>query len=255
MRHIPVVVDGYVAYDGLFAVIQRCWAHVLPKSEEAYITCKDPALQEVHKELYFRLCKMHRRAKKIAAATAHLGGADVHTCLELEKEVMRIVAAYGKDSFGTHLENAMPKLFTFLRHPDMPSTNNKTEQDVRDVVVMQRKFRQKFVTPKVFSVLMIFHSTCRKLNVIPSGMIERMIEPPGFDFMSCGLSVLDPKALPAPPDAGVEPDCTAGTSQCKEATESASEPDTNNPGPRQRRWPYHSTSWQPSQWRSRQCAI
>ena len=40
----------------------------------------------------------------------------------------------------------MPSLLTFLRHPGMPSTNNETEQDVRDAVAVQRKFRQKFVT-------------------------------------------------------------------------------------------------------------
>ena len=144
-----------------------------------------------------------------------------------------MVAAYGKDSFGTHPENAMPNLFTFLRYPGMPSTNNETEQDIRDAVVVQRKIRQKFVTPEgmqVFSIMMSFHSTCRKLNVIPSEMFERMIESPGFDFMSYGLSVLNPKALPAPADAGVERGCTAGTIQCQDATGSSSEPDPSHTG-------------------------
>ena len=146
LRHMPVVVDGYVVYDGLFAVIQRCWAHILLNSEEAYIRCDDPAAKEVRKELHHRLCNMHRRAKKIAADTAQSGGANVYTCLELEREVAGIVAAYGGAKFAGHLENAMAHLFTFLRHPGMPSTNNKTEQDIRDAVVIQRKFRQKFVT-------------------------------------------------------------------------------------------------------------
>ena len=144
-----------------------------------------------------------------------------------------MVAAYGKDSFGTHLENAMPNLFTFLRYPGMPSTNNETEQDIRDAVVVQHKIRQKFVTPEgmqVFSIMMSFHSTCRKLNVIPSEMFERMIESPGFDFVSYGLSVLNPKALPAPADAGVERGCTAGTIQCQDATGSSSEPDPSHTG-------------------------
>ena len=208
LRHMPVVVDGYAVYKGLFNVIQRCWAHVLLKSEEAYIRCKDPAAKEVHKELYHRLCNIHRRAKKIAESTAHLGGANTHTCLELEKEVAGIVAAYGGDSFATHLENAMVYLFTFLRHPGMPSTNNKTEQDIRDAVVIQRKFRQKFVTAEgmqVFSILMSFHRTCHKLNTIPSEMFGRIFKSPDFDFMSYGLSILK-KALPAPSsDEGVEP--------------------------------------------------
>ena len=125
----------------------------------------------------------------------------------------------------------MSSLLTFLRHSGMPSTNNETEQDVRDAVVVQRKFRQKFVTAegmRVFSVLTSFNA-CRKLNVIPSETFGRMVESPGFDFMSYGLSVLNPKALPAPPDAGVGRGCMAGPAQCKDATESSSEPDPNHP--------------------------
>ena len=84
----------------------------------------------------------------------------------------------------------------------MPSTNHTTEQDVRDAVVMQRKFRQKFAARegmKVFSVLMSFHSTCRKLKVAPGMMFERMVESPGFDLISYELSVVCPKALPPTP--------------------------------------------------------
>ena len=119
---MPVVVDGYVVYDGLFAVMQRCRAHVLLNSEEAYIRCDDPAAKEVRKELHHRLCNIHRRAKGIAENTAQSGGANVHTCLELEREVAGIVAAYGEVKFAGHLENAMAHLFTFLRHPGMPPT-------------------------------------------------------------------------------------------------------------------------------------
>ena len=206
LRHMPVVVDGYVVYDHIFAVIQRCWAHILLKAEEAYIRCKDQSLKEVYKELHHRLANMHRRAKKIAKATAPAGGADIRTCLDLEREVLCMAAAYGDHGFATHLHNAAPHLFTFLRYPGMPSTNNLTEQDVRDAVVMQRKFRQKFVARegmKVFSVLMSFHSTCRKLTVAPGMMFERMVESPGFDPISYGLSVVCPKALPPPPGYGL----------------------------------------------------
>ena len=203
LRHMPVVVDGYVVYDNIFAVMQRCWAHVLLKAEEAYSRCRDQALKEVYKGLYHRLANMHRKAKKIANATAPAGGADIRTCLDLEREVLCMTAAYGEDGYATHLCNAAPHLFTFLRYPGMPSTNNPTEQDVRDAVVMQCKFRQKFVARegmKVFSVLMIFHSTCRKLEVAPGAMFERMVESPGFDPISYGLSVVCPKALPPPPE-------------------------------------------------------
>lgn len=87
----------------------------------------------------------------------------------------------------------------------MPSTNNDTERDIRDAVVVQRRFRHKFAKPegmRVFSILMSFHSTCRKLGVVPRIMFERMAESPGFDVVSYGLSALNPPALPAPPSTG-----------------------------------------------------
>lgn len=205
LRHMPVVVDGYAVYYSLFDVIQRCWAHILLKAEEVHIRCKDPAQSAVYMKLYHRLCNIHRRAKGIAGATLYSGGADARTCLDLEREVAGIAAAYGDGDFATHLNNALPNLFTFLRHPGMPSTNNDTERDIRDAVVMQRRFRHKFARPegmRVFSVLMSFHSTCRKLGVVPRIMFERMFESPGFDMVSYGLSALNPPALPAPPSTG-----------------------------------------------------
>ena len=208
---MPVVVDGYVVYDGIFAIIQRCWAHILLKAEEVYIRCKDRSFQQVYRDLYHRLCNIHRKAKKIAADTAHLGGADAQTCQDLQTEVECVMAAYGDIKYATHLRNALPHLFTFLLYPGMPSTNNGTERDIRDAVVMQRRFRHKFFSPegmRVFSILMSFSKTCQKMNLVPSEMLECIIESPDFDVVSYGLSGLNPRALPAPsPDvAGV--DCT-----------------------------------------------
>ena len=41
-------------------------------------------------------------------------------------------------------------------HPGMPPTNNDTERDIRDAVVVQRKIRRRFVNARgrhVFSVI------------------------------------------------------------------------------------------------------
>ena len=235
LSHIPVVVDGYSVYTGAFRIRQRCWAHILPRAEEAYIRCEDPARKKVHLELYHRLRNMHRKAKRIAEATAPAGGADAATCLRMERDVASIVAAYGDDGFATHLGNAMPHLFTFLRYPGLPSTNNATERDIRDDVVVQRRFRHHSATPAgmwVFSMLHSFASTCRKMRVAPGQMFERLATQPGFDAISYGLSVLRPKALPAPAPygAGVEsksgphvgsgsgPECTGAERDARDDT-------------------------------------
>ena len=210
LSHIPVVVDGYSVYTGTFRTRQRCWAHILLKAEEAYIRCKDPARKKVYLKLYHRLRNIHRKAKRIAEATAPTGGAGTDVCLRLEREAALIAAAYGNDRFATHLENALPHPFTFLRYPGLPSTNNATERDIRDAVVVQRRFRHKFATPAgmwVFSVLHSFAGTCRKMRVAPGRMFVRLATQPGFDVIQYGLSVLHPRALPAPAPhvAGVEP--------------------------------------------------
>ena len=209
LSHMPVVVDGYSVYLGMFRIRQRCWAHVLLKAEEAYIRCKDMALKKVYLGLYHRLRNTYRKAKAIAKVTVHSGGADVATCLRLEREVAPIVAAYGNDGFATHLENALPHLFTFLRYPGLPPTNYSTERDIRDAVVVQRRFRHHSATPTgmwVFSMMHSFASTCKKMRVAPGDMFERLVTQPGFDVIPYGLSVLRPKALPALPGygAGVE---------------------------------------------------
>lgn len=87
LQHMPVVVDGYAVYYGMFDVIQRCWAHALLKSEEAHIRCKDPAQKATYMKLYHRLCNIHQKAKGIARATTPTGGADARTCLDLEREI------------------------------------------------------------------------------------------------------------------------------------------------------------------------
>ena len=66
-------------------------------------------------------------------------------------------------------------------------------------------------------------------------MFERMFESPGFDFMSYGLSALNPKALPAPPsdevvELGGECKETAVTPQSKDTAELPSEPNRNHSG-------------------------
>ena len=86
--------------------------------------------------LYRRLLKAFNDAKRIAGDTAGSGGAGVGTCLDLERQVLEIATAYADHNFRTTLTNAAPDLFIFLRYPGMPSTNNDTERDIRDAVVL-----------------------------------------------------------------------------------------------------------------------
>ena len=201
----PVVVDGYAAYPGFFKTIQRCWAHILRDAEEAYVSVSKNSPKRGH-TLYRRLLKVFHDAKGIAGDTAGSGGADVGTCLDLERRVLEIATAYAGHDFRTTLTNAAPNLFTFLRYPGMPPTNNGTERDIRDAVVLQRKFRHKFVNPEgmhVFSVIQSFNRTCRKLGLVPWMCVEKIAENPNYNIFEAGPEMA---RAPAPPVDAPESD-------------------------------------------------
>ena len=157
LLHIPTTADGYSPHLTHFKILQRCWAHILRRAEEAYIRLpKNDPMRMIYCRLYRQLLEIFRDAKRVAARTVKDGGADIQVCLDFERRVMALVSAYGEHKFAVHLENAAPNMFTFLRCPGMPPTNNNTERDIRDSVVVQRKIRRQFVNSlgmHVFSVM------------------------------------------------------------------------------------------------------
>ena len=188
LLHIPVTTDGYSPYLTYFKILQRCWAHILRDAEAAYVHA-DKGDRARYLELYRKLLGIFRDAKRTAARTAGMGGADEATCLEFEGRVMDVVSAYGDHKFATTLAGAAPNLFTFLRYPGMPPTNNDTERDIRDAVVVQRKIRHKFVNSegmRVFSAIQGFNSTCRKLGLVPWKCMARIAADHTFNILRAG---------------------------------------------------------------------
>ena len=152
----------------------------------------DDPMRAYYVDLYHKLLKIFHDAKRVAAKTAAAGGAKRQACAEFEERVMCVVAAYGSHGFATTLRGAAPNLFTFLMHPGMPPTNNDTERDIRDAVVVQRKIRRRFVNARgrhVFSVIQSFNSTCRKLGLVPWRCMERIIDDPEYDILEAGDDV------------------------------------------------------------------
>ena len=71
----------------------------------------------------------------------------------------------------------------------MPPTNNDTERDIRDAVVVQRKIRHKFVNSegmRVFSAIQGFNSTCRKLGLVPWKCMARIAADHTFNIFRAG---------------------------------------------------------------------
>ena len=198
----PVTTDGYSPYLTYFKILQRCWAHILRGAEAAYVRAPKGPRQDYYRSLYDRLLDIFRDAKKAARAAEPSGGADHQTCLAFERRVLEVAASYGDDhDFAGTLAKAAPNLFTFLRYPGMPPTNNATERDIRDVVVIRRKNSRKFVNEvgmRVFSILQSFASTCRKLGLVPWMCVERMASDPGFNPYEAGPELSHAPAGPAP---------------------------------------------------------
>ena len=187
LLHIPVTTDGYSPYLTHFKILQRCWAHILRAAESAYVhSDQNSPMRAYYVDLYHKLLDIFGDAKRVAAKTAAAGGAKREVCAEFEERVMCVVAAYGSHDFATTLRGAAPNLFTFLIHPGMPPTNNDTERDIRDAVVVQRKIRRRFVNARgrhVFSVIQSFNSTCRKLGLVPWRCMERIIDDPNTTYL------------------------------------------------------------------------
>ena len=133
---IPIVVDGYTVYNA-FHVKQRCWVHILRAAEKHAIRNGGNDMS-----CYRRLLALYRSIKdKESASCAE--------CLDLEKAVLEIAAAYGRShGFRATLEGAAPCLFMFLRHPGMPPHNNAAELEIRDAVVLHRNVRHHLSSPE-----------------------------------------------------------------------------------------------------------
>ena len=144
--HIPIVVDGYPGYND-FKVIQRCWAHIL-REAELLAAQQGGHMAELHQRLQ---CVFHN-AKKLPP---DITDEELKGWIDNVKHIAHIYSNLHQ-SYGVTLLNAAPDLFTFVRHPGMHPTNNKSERTLRKVV-LHKRIRQTFRSisgMKVYGILM-----------------------------------------------------------------------------------------------------
>ncbi len=200
----PITVDGYSVYLSLFSTLQRCWAHILRDAEDV---CISHPKSQYYLDLYRSLKSIFHRAKEVAAATAAAGGADMGICREMADEVRVVAAGYGRLDFANKLASAADNLFTFMRYPGMPPTNNGSERDIRDWVVPIREVSHKFMTlqgMRVFSILQSFAATCSKLHLDVGAAFLKVLDDPAYNVVLEGLRG-DPEDLPMLPAPGTVP--------------------------------------------------
>ena len=158
---------GYPA--ALTSIIQRCFVHLLRKSEGLAVNNEDPA----DEARYDMMLELYWDAKGIKALAPF-------TRMDLSRRAHGIATSYEDAKVRTHLLNALPDMFTFLSYPGMPPHNNDTERVIRDGIIPQRNSRHKTMNArgrKTLSMLLTFALTCGRQDISPGrGLLECLLD-------------------------------------------------------------------------------
>ncbi len=153
-----LVSDGYVSYRIVFFVNirQRCTAHLQREAKHLAIR------KSKHKSsviLYGKFSSMLHRAR-MYSAQEHSEKQRRRHAKDLLKQTDCIAEQYLTGDtemiqFGQKLKTARNSLFTFVIYPNVPSTNNDTENSVRKCI-MQRNVRGQMKNNQGMRMLSVF---------------------------------------------------------------------------------------------------
>lgn len=135
------VSDDYGAYKHLFAEHQLCWAHLLRKAIQLMLQHpNEPSYREFFNDLYEIYQQAVRWQKDERLTTGR--GQNVEQLKERVSQLCtRADAAIDQDAMPTHeqtfirlqneLINGLECLFVFVQYPQVESTNNRSERNLR----------------------------------------------------------------------------------------------------------------------------
>ena len=119
-----------------------------------------------------------------ASVMAIMGGATEKQIRQLKDGLVVVMAQYGNHPFARRRSRVLDHLFTALRVPGMPLTNNAAEADIRKVVVY-RNLHHQFKTARgmrTFSVLHSFVQTAEKNGHLPAEAIFAKMNDPDWSL-------------------------------------------------------------------------
>ncbi len=152
-----LVSDGYAPYRTVFCnnVKQRCTAHLQRDAKHLARKSKDKQA----KTLYGKFSKLLHRAR-IWSKEKHSVKQRKRHALDLLKQIDSTIQQYltgDKEmiQFGKKLKTARNSLFTFVKYPGVPSTNNDTENSIRKCI-MQRNVRGQMKSNQGMKMLSVF---------------------------------------------------------------------------------------------------
>jgi len=144
-----LVRDRYAAYNGIGSEWQSCLSHIITKAKE--IKREHSLLQQVEKDAATdRFCdRVMAFFKKACEAGRKLNSGDIpwESAKGIEQRFVKRLSKICKkpllfkpaETLRAYMAGEDQKyLFTFLRHPGVPPTNNLAEQSIRHLVIFRK---------------------------------------------------------------------------------------------------------------------
>jgi len=145
-----LLADGYAAYNGVHPLArQSCLAHIIRHAKETLEELRlrtkpsrDRTAQRFCSKIAAFFSKVCDVARKLLAGVLDRKRApllEARLGAELEKICARKLASHKAETLRTRLLGPeRHRLFTFLRYPEVPPTNNHAEQSLRFLVIFRK---------------------------------------------------------------------------------------------------------------------
>jgi transposase len=180
--------DRYAAYNGIGREWQSCLSHIITKAKE--LKREHDLLPQVErKTATVRFCdQVIAFFKEACSVGANLKAGSIpwEKAANIEKDFIKQLGKICKKPTGfkpaetlrAYLGgNDQKYLFTFLRHRDVPPTNNHAEQSIRHLVIFRKtSFGTRSESGlKNHSILTSLVQTARRQNVHPREFLQTLL--------------------------------------------------------------------------------
>ena len=183
-----LVRDRYAAYNGIGVDWQICIAHIITKAKE--ISTEHALLPQTEKDtatgrfcdrvrdLCSRLCDVGQKLKSGDIPWKAAAKIEKRFVTELSKICKQTLHFKPAETLRTYLAGPDQKfLFTFLRRPGVPPTNNHAEQSLRHLVIFRKIFfgTRSESGLKTHSILPSLLQTARRQGVHPREFLQTLL--------------------------------------------------------------------------------
>ncbi len=184
-----IVADCYAAYDHFPGPKQRCWAHLVRELEKLLHECAEHPETVAWVEGILAVYDQARAARPAAeeGSTPEAARAREHRAQQGEALILLLCPAEPDPSLpyatlAKRLRKYLDELFTFVRDPLVPATNNAAERSLRPLVVA-RKISGGTRSGTGSTIRMTLYSLCataRLQGQDPAAVCQQLLlAPPG----------------------------------------------------------------------------